>query len=302
MPWTWPGRPSWPPNGLCGKSKTGDHLLWPAPKGAGFCIVEAVVRLLKHLLVFAALLFVALPFLWMTYAAFMPKEAVYSGEIFSKVGFSLENVRGLAKEGFWERLLFSLGLSSTVVFLQLLTGLLAAYALRAGLGLLPFYLVLMAVPTELLLVPLYGILKGLSLLDTALALLLPFAASPFIIYLVYGAMRGVPEELLEAAWLDGAGHRVLLFRILFPLVRPTLVAAGVLAFAAHWNLVLYPRVVVSDPGLWTLQTWLTDLQRKYPTDWGLLSAAALFSVLPIALLYLLFERRVVATFEEGLKG
>lgn len=264
--------------------------------------MEAVVRLLKHLLVFAALLFVALPFLWMAYAAFMPKEAVYSGEIFSKVGFSLENVRGLAKEGFWERLLFSLGLSSTVVFLQLLTGLLAAYALRAGLGLLPFYLVLMAIPAELLLVPLYGVLKNLALLETFWALLLPFAASPFVIYLVYQGMRAVPEELLEAAKLDGAGHRVLLFRILLPLVRPTLVAAGVLAFAAHWNLVLYPRVVVSDPGLWTLQTWLTDLQRKYPTDWGLLSAAALFSVLPIALLYLLFERRVVATFEEGLKG
>ncbi|GAA5336899.1 carbohydrate ABC transporter permease [Thermus antranikianii] len=261
-----------------------------------------MVRLLKHLLVFAALLFVALPFLWMAYAAFMPKEAVYSGEIFSKVGFSLENVRGLAKEGFWERLLFSLGLSSTVVFLQLLTGLLAAYALRAGLGLLPFYLVLMTVPTELLLVPLYGVLKNLALLETFWALLLPFAASPFVIYLVYQGMRAVPEELLEAAKLDGAGHRVLLFRILLPLVRPTLVAAGVLAFAAHWNLVLYPRVVVSDPGLWTLQTWLTDLQRKYPTDWGLLSAAALFAVLPIALLYLLFERRVVATFEEGLKG
>lgn len=264
--------------------------------------MEAVVRLLKHLLVLAALLFVALPFLWMAYAAFMPKEAVYSGEIFSKLGFSLENVRGLAKEGFWERLFFSLGLSSGVVALQLLTALLAAYALRVGLGLLPFYLVLMAVPAELLLVPLYGILKGLSLLDTALALVLPFAASPFVIYLVYGAMRGVPEELLEAARLDGAGHRVVLFRVLLPLVRPTLVAAGVLAFAAHWNLVLYPRVVVSDPRFWTLQTWLTDLQRKYPTDWGLLSAAALLSILPIALLYLLFERRVVATFEEGLKG
>ena len=261
-----------------------------------------VGRVLGHLFVGAILLFVALPFLWMAYAAFMPKEAVYSGELFSRVGVSLENVRALAREGFWGRLLFSLALSSGVALLQLLTALLAAYALRAGLGLLPFYLVLMAVPAELLLVPLYGILKRLSLLETPWALVLPFAASPFAVYLVYQAMRAIPEELLEAARLDGAGHRVLLGRILLPLVRPSLVAAGVLAFAAHWNLVLYPRVVVSDPRFWTVQTWLTDLQRKYPTDWGLLSAAALLSVLPIALLYLLFERRVVATFEEGLKG
>ena len=179
-------------------------------------------RFLRHALALAVLLAVLLPFLWMAYAAFMPKEAVYSGELFSRVGFSLENVRALAREGFWGRLLFSLGVSSGAVALELFTALFAAYALRAGLGLLPFYLVLMAIPAELLLVPLYGVLKDLSLLETFWALLLPFAASPFVIYLVYQGMRAVPEELLEAAKLDGAGHRVLLFRILLPLVRPTL--------------------------------------------------------------------------------
>ncbi|MCL6568922.1 MAG: ABC transporter permease subunit, partial [Meiothermus silvanus] len=118
---------------------------------------------------------------------------------------------------------------------------------------------------------------------------------------LYGAMRSIPEELLEAARLDGAGHRVLLSRILFPLMRPTLVAAGVLAFAAHWNLVLYPRIVAGEE--WkTVQTWLTDLQRKYPADWGILSAAALAATLPLVLIYLVYERRVIESVEEGLKG
>ncbi len=257
---------------------------------------------MRHLFVLLVVLFVALPFLWMAYAAFMPQEAVYSGEVFSKIGFTLDNVKRLQKEGFWERLLFSLGLTGGVVFLQLLLGFLAAYALRGGLRLLAVYLVLMAIPSELLLVPLYGLLKGLRLLDHPLALVLPFAVSPFVIYLIYQALKAIPEELLEAARLDGAGHGVLLSHVLLPLVRPSLVAAGVLSFAAHWNLVLYPRVMVSDPRFWTIQTWLTDLQRKYPVDWGLLSAAALLSILPLALLYLFFERSIVSTFEEGLKG
>ena len=89
-------------------------------------------RALGHVLVFLVLLFVLLPFLWMAYAAFMPKEAVYSGELFSKVGFSLENVQGLAKEGFWGRLFFSLGLSSGVVILQLFTALLAMLIAAKG--------------------------------------------------------------------------------------------------------------------------------------------------------------------------
>ncbi|PZA06235.1 MULTISPECIES: carbohydrate ABC transporter permease [unclassified Meiothermus] len=257
--------------------------------------------MIRHLFVSITALLVALPFLWMAFAAFIPQEIVYSGELFRRFGFTLANFQVLAKEGFWGRMGFSLVVSSLVTFLQLFTAFLAAYAIKEGLRVLPFFLLLLAVPAELLLVPLYGLLKGLHLLDTVWALILPFAASPFTVFLLYGAMRSIPEELLEAARLDGAGHRVLLSRILFPLMRPTLVAAGVLAFAAHWNLVLYPRVVAGEE--WkTVQTWLTDLQRKYPADWGILSAAALAATLPLVLVYLAYERRVVESVEEGLKG
>jgi len=189
--------------------------------------------MIRHLFVLITAFLVALPFLWMAFAAFIPQEIVYSGELLSRFGFTLANFQVLAKEGFWGRMGFSLAVSSLVTFLQLFTAFLAAYAIKEGLKVLPFFLLLLAVPAELLLVPLYGLLKSLHLLDTVWALILPFAASPFIVFLLYGAMRSIPEELLEAARLDGAGHRVLLSRILFPLMRPTLVAAGVLAFAAH---------------------------------------------------------------------
>ncbi|ADH62412.1 binding-protein-dependent transport systems inner membrane component [Allomeiothermus silvanus DSM 9946] len=257
--------------------------------------------MIRHLFVLITAFLVALPFLWMAFAAFIPQEIVYSGELLSRFGFTLANFQVLAKEGFWGRMGFSLAVSSLVTFLQLFTAFLAAYAIKEGLKVLPFFLLLLAVPAELLLVPLYGLLKSLHLLDTVWALILPFAASPFIVFLLYGAMRSIPEELLEAARLDGAGHRVLLSRILFPLMRPTLVAAGVLAFAAHWNLVLYPRIVAGEE--WkTVQTWLTDLQRKYPADWGILSAAALAATLPLVLIYLVYERRVIESVEKGLKG
>ncbi len=238
----------------------------------------------------------------MGYAAFIPRDVVNSGDLFSRIGFTLQNFQVLGKEGFWGRLWFSIGLSGSVTLLQLLTGFLAAYAIKEGAKLLPFFLVLLAVPAELLLVPLYGLLKGLHLLDTLWALLLPFAASPFVVFLLYQGIRTVPEELLEAARLDGAGHPVVLARILFPLLRPQLIAAGVISFAAHWNLVLYPRIMAGDQKLKTVQTWLTDLQRSNPFDWGVLSAAALAATLPLAIAYLAYERRIVETFEEGLKG
>jgi multiple sugar transport system permease protein len=263
------------------------------------------MKFIRHAFVWVVAFLVALPFIWMAYAAFVPPEAIFSGNIF-QFKFSLANFAVLAGadfwSGFWGRLVFSLLLTGGVTALQLTTGFFAAYSIREGAKLLPFFLLLLAIPLELLLVPLYGVLFKLGVLNTIWALVLPFAASPYIVYLLFQGMKTVPEELLEAARLDGAGHRVLLGKILLPLLRPQLIAAGVLSFAAHWNLVLYPRIVADSEALKTVQTWITDLQRQNPADWGPLSAAALAATLPIVLIYLFYERSIVETFEEGLKG
>ena len=76
-------------------------------------------------------------------------------------------------------------------------------------------------------------------------------------------------------------------------------AAGVLGFAAHWNLVLFPKVMVADRDLWTVQVWLTELLNGRPLEWGLLGAAALFATLPIVVLYIALERRIVAAFDRS---
>ena len=255
---------------------------------------------MRHLLVGVVLLMVLLPFFWMAYAAFLPPEAVYAGAGWG-FRFTLENVGKLAPLGFWDRLGFSLLVSGTVALAQVASALLAAYALWNGLRLWGVFLFTLAIPAELLLVPLFGVLHRFHLLDTPWALVLPFVASPFTVLLVYQAMRALPYSLVEAARLDGAGEGRILFGVVAPLVFPNLVAAGVLAFAAHWNLVLFPRVAVGER-YWTLQVWIADLTRRYPADWPLLSAAALMSTLPLLLLYLLFERRIVETFEGSVKG
>lgn len=256
---------------------------------------------MKHVFVFTLLALVLLPFLWIVYAAFLPPSVIYSGNFFSKLGFSLHNVRELAGLGFWNRLGFSLLVSSTVALLQLATSLPAAYALRQGARGLGLFLFLLAIPVELLLVPLYGVLFQLHLLNTPWALILPFAASPFTVFLLYQSLHHLPWELVESARLDGATEGQILRHVLLPLLTPSLIAAGVLAFAAHWNLVLYPRVVVGQE-YWTLQVWITNLEQRFPTDWGLLSAAAVFASLPLLILYLAFERRIVDTFEGSVKG
>ncbi len=242
----------------------------------------------------------ALPLAWLVYAAFIPAEALIAANI-ATFGATLENFAALAGTGLWRALGISLLASGLAVTGQLAFGLGAAYAIRNGARLLGLVLLLMAIPSELLLVPLYRQLQSLALIDTLGALVVPFLASPLVVFLLLQALRRLPWELIEAARLDGAGEAVIVARVVAPVLRPELVAAAVLAFAAHWNLVLYPRVMTTE-SLWTVQVFLTDLLRTRPFEWGLLGAAALVASAPILMLYIVFEKRIIATFEAGFRS
>lgn len=248
----------------------------------------------------AYMAFVIAPLAWMAYAAFLPAEAIVRADL-STFGPTLANLAELPGSGLFRAMAVSGATTGIVVIGQLALGLGAAYAVRRGLRLLAPILVLLAVPSELLLVPLYRLLASMQLIDTPWALIVPFLASPTVIFLLVAALRRVPAEVLEAAELDGAGHGVVVTRIVAPIVRPELLATGVLAFAAHWNLVLFPRVVTTE-AWWTVQAFLTELLRTRAFDWGLLGAASLVASLPVLILYVAFERRIIATFESSFES
>jgi multiple sugar transport system permease protein len=239
--------------------------------------------------------FVALPLAWLVYAAFLTPEALARGNL-ATFGVTLENFAALAGSGLGRALGVSTAATGLVVASQLAVGLGAAYALRQGLRATGAVLVLLSLPSELLLVPIYRMLQQLGWLDTPGALVAPFLASPLVIFLLAQALRRFPMEVIEAARLDGAGEATIVARIVAPVLRPELLATGVLAFAAHWNLVLYPRIVVGSEW-WTVQAFLTELQRTRPFDWGTLGAAALVASLPLAALYIAFEKRILDVFD-----
>ena len=244
--------------------------------------------------------FVALPILWLLYSAFLPPDAVLNARLVP-TGVSLANFAELRGTGTFRALGVSVLASGLTVLGQLVVGLGAAYAMRTGVRLLWLILLVLALPVELLLVPLYRELQLFGLLDTFWALVVPFLASPLVIFLLFQSLKRIPKELEEAARLDGAGRMTILFRIITPLLRPELAAAGILGFAAHWNLVLYPKVMVADRNLWTVQVFLSELLRNRPLDWGLLGAAAFVTTLPIVTLYVIFEERIIRVFETSFK-
>jgi multiple sugar transport system permease protein len=165
-----------------------------------------------------------------------------------------------------------------------------------GRGLL-FVLLLatLMVPFQVVMIPTLLIIKHLGLVDTLPGLIVPNLATAFGVYLLRQFFVSLPEELEEAALIDGAGRLRILFSILLPLMGPPLTTLAVMTFLWTWNDFLWPLVVTSSPDVMTVQIGLASFQGSHFTDWPVLMAGTLISQLPLLVLFLLGQRYFVAS-------
>jgi len=192
----------------------------------------------------------------------------------------------------------SLLLAVITTLVQLVTSTTAAYAFSRlpfrGRGVIfAVYLATMMIPLQVLIVPLFVELKTFGLLNTYLGALLPTFASAFGIFLVRQAINQVPRELDEAATLDGAGHFRIFSTIVLPNIKPALATLTVFAFMGSWNSFLWPLVVLRKPELQTLPIALAGLQGQYTTEWDIIMAGSVVSILPMLAIYIFAQKYVI---------
>ncbi len=210
---------------------------------------------------------------------------------------------------FWRFAANSLGIAVASTALQLVTASMAAYAFaripfRGRNLLFGLYLATMMIPLQVVIVPLFIEMRNLGLVDSYAALLLPTIVSSFGVFLLRQAFLALPRELDEAAFIDGAGHFTVFVRILLPLVGPMLATFAVFAFMATWNSFLWPLVITqaSDRHV-TLPVGLSRLNGRFSTDWNVIMAGSVMTVVPIVAFYLLTQRWVIRGVAfSGLKG
>ncbi|QTX03387.1 carbohydrate ABC transporter permease [Agromyces archimandritae] len=175
---------------------------------------------------------------------------------------------------------------------------------RGSRGLLVFMLSALMVPAQLVIIPVFIMMRELGLVDTLAALWLPALVNVFQIFFLTQYFRSIPRELDEAATIDGAGHLWILFRMLVPLSGPALSALAILSFEASWNGYFGPLIFLSSPENMTLPLGLVVLQNGF----GAAPAAVVFAaitlvVLPVLIVFLLFQKQFVSSIAStGLKG
>ncbi|HMA33870.1 MAG TPA: carbohydrate ABC transporter permease [Chloroflexia bacterium] len=280
-------------------SLTGDRAQWPV-----------------YLALSAGALVVVFPFVWMLITSLKTLEEASgypTGTAFWRVfipSWQFGNyIEAWNAAPFGRYFLNTVLVALAVTACVLVTSTLAGYAFAA----IPFpgknaifilILATMMIPHEAGYIPNFVIVKTLGWYNQYPALIIPWTASAFNIFLLRQFFASVPADLWESAQLDGASRLRYLFQIGVPLARPALITAGLFSFVGSWNSLLWPLIVIQDPQMQVVQVGLTNfVSADRPTDWHLLMAASAFTALPIIAIYMVAQRYFVEGIaRSGIRG
>lgn len=199
--------------------------------------------------------------------------------------------------------------ATAVTLITLVIDTMAGYAfarLRFPGRTLLFALVLstLMIPTAVLIAPLYIMMSNLpdwthSGVNTFPAMILPMVVSPLGVFMMRQFISTLPEGLVEAARLDGAGEWLIFRRIVLPLMKPAIVVLGIFTFMFQWVNFLWPLVITTTDDMKTLTVGIASLQGQFVTNWGVISAAAVLTMLPVVVIFLVFQKWFVQASMAG---
>ena len=256
------------------------------------------------------------PLLWLLMSSFKSNDTMFHNawslipEKWDAIANYLSGFEGIAGVPFWRFFANSAIVTVVSVVGSIFCSLLAAYALsRLRFKGANFWfgcvVMTMMIPSQVMVVPQYIILKHLGLSDTLLSMMLPWVfGHGFFIFLIAQYMRGIPRDLDEAAMLDGCSKAGILFKIMFPIVKPAIVTACIFAFYWIWQDFFQPLIFVSSPENYTIPLALNlYLDPNSYNNYGGLFAMSVVSLLPVIVVFIAFQKYIVEGIAtDGIKG
>ena len=268
------------------------------------------------ILIFVSILSV-FPFLWLLSTSFKG----ISEDIFSYPPTLIPQIWTLKNYiGVWHQIDFmryfynSMIVAGLTVFLNLILSSLAGYPLARmdfkGKKIIFFsILATIMIPFQAIMLPVYIITLKLNLIDSVnnylgyLGLVMPFAVSAFGIFLMRQAFLKIPREMDEAAIIDGCNSFQLFFKILLPMIKPTLAVLAVFTFIGSWGEFLWPSIVLTKESMYTLPVGINNLQGLFSANWRYIAAGSVISTIPIIIFFLAMQRYFISGENDGaIKG
>jgi multiple sugar transport system permease protein len=269
-----------------------------------------ILRSISNAIKLLIALVVLFPIIWMILTALKPQSEVISWPpVLLPHQWDWSNLLKVEQAGPFLRWYFnSLVIAAASIVGNIVFCVPAAYAFARmrfrGRNFL-FILVLgsMMIPSEVLIIPLFVFLSKLDWINTYWALIVPFLANGFIIFLLKQFFETIPPALEEAAVVDGCGPLRILWHVVLPISRPALAVSAFFVFINSWNSYLYPLIVTSSASMRTVTVGLSLFQSESGTDWPLLMSAATLIAIPAVIAFLLIEKHLTDTMAmSGIKG
>jgi multiple sugar transport system permease protein len=282
-----------------------------APMPEGTARRRRVGALWVYVLLTLGIVLMVGPFLWMVLGALKPQaEFLVNPPTFLPQNPTTDNFGRLFGNLDFPRFFFNSAVvaiavtAGNILFCPMLGYALAKLQWRGKRLIMGLVLATLMVPAGITLIPNFVLMRNLGLVNTYPGLILPFLVGPFGVFLTRQFMYGIPDELLEAARIDGANEWRIFTRIVLPITAPVLATLGILTFLGSWNSFLYPLVMAQEPQMYTLPVALaTFATGQYQADHGMLMAGSVVLVVPVLLIFIVFQRWItegIAT--TGLKG
>jgi len=268
---------------------------------------DSLWRVLAYLAIALVTAFMVFPFVWMAVSSFKPFEEIFAGDTFLPRNPTLANYHALFTEGgalrsLWNSF-FIAGVGTLLsVFLCALGGYAFAKFRFPGRGVLfAVMLATMTIPFAVVMVPLFVMMRNVfGWIDTPWPLIIPGAANAFGIFFMRQYLFSVPDEMLDAARVDGASEFGIFWRIVLPTAVPGLVSLAIIFFVGSWNNFLWPSAILRSAEHYTVPLMLRSLQGPPGrTAYDVLMAGSVVSLLPMLVLFLLLQRHLIAGITAG---
>ena len=242
------------------------------------------------------------PLVYLVLSSFKPTDEIYSTSLWPK-HWTFDNIVHVFREvPFARYLLNSFVVSAVITVVALFFHSMAAYALarlhfkgRDTLFLIIFSTLLVSLPVVL--IPSFLVARTLGLLDNYGGLIIPPLFSAFGIFLLRQFYLSLPDELEEAALVDGASYWRIYWSIVLPLSRPILAALGVFFFLANWNSFIWPLTITSDPDLRVVQVGISTFKQQYASSQQYVIAASMIAALPTLALFFFFQKQITESIK-----
>lgn len=265
----------------------------------------------SYILLTGGLVLMVGPFLWMILGSLKPEaDFLRNPPTFLPSTFTTDGYGRLFEQldfprFFFNSLIVALAVTlGTLIFSPMLGYALAKLPWAGKRIVMGVVLATLMVPAGITIIPNFILMSNLGLVNTYPGLILPFLAGPFGVFLMRQFMLGIPDELLEAARMDGANEFRVFWSVVMPIATPILATLGILTFLGNWNSFIYPLVMAQEPQMYTLPVALaTFATGQYQADHGMLMAGSVILVVPVLIVFVLFQRWItegIAT--TGLKG